>query len=418
MGILARILGRSVPRDTERRSGGGMLPIDPYWANFAATRGIGAASPDVVLSNLAVATRCVQLRSELLASVPLFLFRRTPDGGRERASDNPLYFVLHDMMNPNQSSYEGREFLVRCLDLNGNAYGRIDWTSRGQVGAIWPLLPGDVQVDVLPTGRLRYRVYNGRRTETLLQEEVLHIRGASRDGIIGWSPIAIARGALNLALAHQQTAQALSDNSLRPSGIVSFPQIMSKEQKDYFRTNMDEMLAGAAKAGRTVIVDAGAKYETVSFSPEDAQFLEQRKLANEDVARIFGMPPTSVGITDKATYSNTEQESRSLVQNCIGPLAGRLEAAMQRCLLTDVGRRTIYIEHDLDGLLRGDVKTRFDAYRLARETGVFSANDIRRKENEPPIGPEGDIYHQPANWVPLGTAPQASGQTNNAGAVA
>ena len=333
MGLLARILG------TEKRA---MPPIEPYWANFAALHGIGSASPDYVLSNLAVAARCVQLRSELLASVPLFLFRRTADGGRERADDNPLYGVLHDMFNANQASYEAREFLIRCLDLTGNAYARIEWNARGQVAALWPLLPGDVQVDLLPNGRLRYRVYiqNSRRTMTLVQEEVLHIRGASRDGIIGWSPIAIARGALNLALAHQQTAQSLSDNSLRPSGIVSFPQIMSKEQKDFFRENMDQLMTGAAKAGRMVIMDAGAKYETVSFSPEDAQFLEQRKLANEDVARIFGMPPTSVGITDKATYSNTEQEARSLVQNCIGPLAGRIEAAMQRCLLTDAGRRT------------------------------------------------------------------------------
>jgi len=151
-----------------------------------------------------------------------------------------------------------------------------------------------------------------------------------------------------------------------------------------------------------MVVDADAKYETVSFTPEDAQFLEQRKLANEDVARIFNCPPTSVGITDKATYSNTEQEATMLIQNCLGPLAGRIEAAMHRCLLTDAGRRSLYVEHDLDGLLRGDVKSRFDAYRVARESGIYSVNDIRRRENEPPIGPEGDTYNQPANWTLLG----------------
>ena len=115
----------------------------------------------------------------------------------------------------------------------------------------------------------------------------------------------------------------------------------------------------------------------------------------------------SVGITDKATYSNTEQEARALVANCLGPLASRIEAAMLRCLLTEEGRRTLYIEHDLAALLKGDVQARFEAYRIGREIGVFSPNDIRRRENETPI-PGGDVYHQPANWTPLGSTPEAA----------
>lgn len=397
MGIIARMFGMET-RDA--------APIDPYWANFAATHGIAAASPDNVLSNLAVAARCVALRSEMLASVPLFLFRRTPDGGRERASDNPLFSVLHDISNPQQSAYEFRELMVRCLDLNGNAYARIERNARGQVTALWPMLPPDIQVEVLPNGRLRYKFYNGRRTEILLQDDVLHIRNASRDGLVGQSPIAIARGALSLALTQATTAQSLASNSLRPSGILSYPMVMDITQKQRIREQAASNYGGL-NTGRIMVTDAGAKYETVSMTSEDAQFLEQRKLANEDVARIFSVPPTSVGILDRGTYSNTEQESRTLVQNCIGPLAGRVEAAMHRCLLTEAGRRSLYVEHELDGLLRGDVKSRFDAYRLGRECGVYSPNDIRKKENEPPLGPEGDTYNQPANWMPLGaSAPQ------------
>jgi HK97 family phage portal protein len=397
MGLLARIFG------TETRSAA--LPSDPYWANFAAMRGIGAPSPDNILSNLAVATRCISLRSELLASVPLFLFRRTADGGRERADDNPLNGVLHDISNDGQSAFEFRELLIRCLDLFGNAFARIERNARGQVTSLWPLLPGDVQVDRLATGRLRYRIYNGTRTEILLQEECLHIRAATRDGIMGLSPIAVARGSLALALAHQDTAFSFSQNSLRPSGLLTYPNLLRQEQRESIRTEAASKYSGSQQAGRLMIIDAGAKYEPLSFTPEDAQFLETRKLANEDIARIFGLPPTCVGLVDKATYSNTEQESRALVQNALGPLAGRIEAAMQRCLLTDVGRRTLYIEHDLNGLLRGDVKARFDSYRLAREIGVYSANDIRREENEPPIA-NGDDYHMPVNWAPLGTVPQ------------
>jgi phage portal protein BeeE len=122
------------------------------------------------------------------------------------------------------------------------------------------------------------------------------------------------------------------------------------------------------------------------------------------------VPPTCAGILDKGTYSNTEQEAASLVQNSLGPLAARVETAMARCLLTDVGRRTLYVEHELDGLLRGDVKSRFEAYRIGREVGALSANDIRRKENEPPI-PDGDGYNQPVNWTKLGAMPPAAGGT-------
>jgi HK97 family phage portal protein len=406
MGLLARMFG------TETRSAA--LPSDPYWANFAAARGIGAPTADAILSSLAVATRCVALRSELLASVPLFLFRRTADGGRERADDNPLDFVLHDVANGGQSAFEFRELLIRCLDLFGNSFARIERNARGQVTALWPLLPGDVQVDRLANGRLRYRIYNGTRTEVLLQEEVLHIRAATRDGVMGLSPIAVARGSLALALAHTETAAALSQNSLRPSGLLTYPNLLRQEQKQSIRDQAASVHGGTQQAGRMMVIDAGAKYEPLSFSPEDAQFLETRKLANEDVARIFGVPPTSVGLVDRATYSNVEQESRLLVQNSLGPLAGRIEAAMQRCLLTDVGRPSLYIEHDLNGLLRGDVKSRFDAYRLAREIGVYSANDVRRKENEPPI-PKGDDYHMPVNWAPLGTTPVgAQGAMSNA----
>jgi HK97 family phage portal protein len=395
MGFLQRLLG------IERRD----LPSDPYWSNWAAMRSMGAATADNVLSNLAVAARCVALRSELLASVPLHLFRRLPDGGRERAHDNALHNCIHDMWNPNMSAYEGRELLIRRLDLHGNSFDRIERNQRGQVVALWPLMVGDVQVEQLTNGRLRYKWHNGKRTEILLQEEMLHIRAASRDGIMGQSPISIARGALSLALSHHDTATSLSANALRPSGLLSFPhQILDASQKQAFRDSAAGVAAGPSRAGGLLVIDGGGKYEPLSFSPEDAEFLETRKLANEDVCRIFNVPPTCAGILDKGTYSNVESEGRTLVQNCIGPLAGRIEQAMHRCLLTDVGRRTLYVEHDLAGLLRGDVKSRFESYRIAREIGAMSPNDIRQLENLPAI-PDGDGYNQPANWAPLGSAP-------------
>jgi HK97 family phage portal protein len=373
-------------------------------AEFFGVRSVGAAAnADAVLSNLAVAARCVGIRSEMLASVGLFLFRRTADGGRERADDLPLYGVLHDMWNANLTAFEGRERMIRDLDTHGNAFARVERNARGQVVALWPEPWGSVAVEKLTSGRLRYRVSSSTGGVTvLLQEEALHVRGAlRRDGVLGQSPIQIARGALGLALSQTETAAAFAGNMLRPSGLVTFTERLSPAARDLIRSELMNF-AGSTNAGKVMVMDGGARFDRMTFSPDDAEFLDSRKLANEDVARIFGVPPTCVGITDKATYSNTEQEARALVQNALGPLAARIESAMSRCLLTEPGRRAYYIEHDLSALLRGDVQARFEAYRIGREIGALSPNDVRRRENEPPI-PAGDTYHQPANWVPLGT---------------
>ena len=381
---------------------------DPYLAEFFGMRGVGAVTPETVLSNSAVAVRCISLRSELLASIGLFTFRRTKDGGRDRANDNPLYAVLHDNANPQLGAFEFREFLIRCLDLHGNAYARIERDNKGQVISLWPLLPGTVSVERLPSGRLRYKVSQRNDVMVLLQDEVLHLRGPSRDGIMGQSAIQIARGTLGLNMAQIETANGVMGNSLRTSGILSFTEKISDASKERLRTTVSADFTGPNNAGKMLILDGGAKYDPTSMTPEDAQFLDSRKLSNEDTARLFSVPPTSVGILDRGTYSNVEQESASLIQNCLGPLAARIESALMRCLLTDTARQSIYIEHDLSGLLRGDVKSRFDAYRIGREIGVFSANDIRRRENEPPIT-DGNGYHMPANWVPLGTKPVIAG---------
>ncbi|WP_020187869.1 phage portal protein [Methylopila sp. 73B] len=396
MGLLDRLLGRETRAETARAS-------DPYLAEFFGMHGpVGAIGPDVVLSSLAVAARCVSLRSELMASVPLHVFGRTADGGRERADDLPLYGVLHDQANPNATAFEVREALVRSLDTFGNAFARIERNGRGQPTALYHLPNANVTVERLPSGRLRYRVSEpAGGTAVLLQEEVLHVRGPSRDGVMGLSPMQIARGALGFAVSQRDAAEAQVNNVIRPSGVFSYPMNLNPEQKKMARESIAQQQQGARNRGQFFVLDGGVKWESMSVSSEDAELVASLKLSNEDVARIFGLPPTSVGITDKATYSNTEQEARALVQNAIGPLAGRVEAAMMRCLLTDVGRRTLYIEHDLAGLLRGDVSARYTAYATGRQWGWLSPNDVRRLENMSPID-DGDEYVRPLNMGPIG----------------
>lgn len=388
---------RSAPSSWDMlRWGNGELPSLPVNA-------------DVVLSASSVAARCVALRSELLASVPLHTYRRMADGGRERAQDLELARVLHDDFNESLTAFEGRELMVRSLDLTGNAYARIERGPDGQVEALYPLLTSTVTAERLTTGRIRYQVSApADGTMTLLQEEMLHVRGPTRDGLTGLSPLQIVRENLGLMLAQAQAASGLARQGLRSSGFLEAGQVLNPEDREKLEKIMRSYM-GAQNAGSLMILEGGMTYKPLSWSPEDAELLASRKLSNEDAARAFGVPPTSVGITDKATYSNVEQESTMLVRNCLSPLAERVEAALMRCLLSREARQTIYIEHDLTGLLRGDTAARFEAYRVGREWGWLSPNDIRRSENLPPIT-NGDVYSSPMNMAPLGTSPESNQQ--------
>jgi HK97 family phage portal protein len=318
----------------------------------------------------------------------------------------PLYDVLHSVANPNQTAFEFREIMVRDLDTRGNAYATIERDEAGQVIALYRLDPTTVTIEKLANGRLRYKAGG----QVFLADEILHVRGPSKDGVIGLSPLTISSGVYGLAMVQSKTAVKVAENAIRSSGVLTFPTHLSPAARKDVAAAMGEFSSNGTKSGGVLVMDGGPDFKPIELSSADMEFLASRRLTNEDCARCFGIPPTVVGIVDRATYSNVEHEGRALVQNALGPLAGRIEAAMLRCLLTPEERRTLYIEHDLSGLLRGDVFNRFQAYRIAREIGALSPNDIRRMENQPPI-PDGDVFHYPGNWIPLGTVANTNPQT-------
>jgi HK97 family phage portal protein len=406
MSFWRRLLDRIAPetRDAQRPiSTWDLLRYGGYGTGLPGT----PVNSDAVLSASSVAARCVDLRATLLASVPLFVYRRTANGGRERADDIPLSGALHDQASDQLSAFEAREFLVRSLDLAGNGYAQLDRDGSGRVAAIYPLRPNNVTVEQLASGRLRYQYsLPAGGTITLLQEDVLHVRGPSRDGICGLSPLAIARDNLGLMLQQNEAANGLAARGLRSSGFLETQQVLNEGDRTRLE-NIIDRYAGSAKAGSVMVLEGGMTYKPLSWSPEDAELLASRKLSNEDVARIFGIPPTSVGITDKATFSNTEQESTMLVRNGLAPLAKRVETALMRACLSAEARQSLYIEHDLTGLLRGDTAARYQAYATGRQWGWLSPNDVRRAENQTPI-PGGDEYLRPLNMAPLGSSASAS----------
>ncbi|NIZ13483.1 phage portal protein [Phaeobacter sp. HF9A] len=396
MSLISRILGRE-KRETVASS-------DPALAEFLGQRVNGAGFVDPArASGLAVAQACISVISQNLAAMPMNVYARSANGGRERATSHPLHGVLHDQFNPQMTAFEGREFLLVSLLTMGNAFARIETNMRGQVIALYPLHPSTVTVEKLGSGRLRYRVSEARGTsKALIQEEVLHLKyRLSQDGVMGVSPIQLARETFSLALTQQDQAARQASRAFRAEGALVFPQKINSDSKADALQKMRDRVEGQAETSGILVLDGGLDWKSLSISAKDAEFLDSRKLSNMDVARTFSVPPTVVGITDNATYSNVDGESRALVVRCLAPMARRVEQVMNVALLTSEGRKRYFVEHDLAGLMRGDMKARYEAYRIGREWGWLSPNEIRAWENLKDIN-GGEEYLSPLNMTVLG----------------
>jgi HK97 family phage portal protein len=396
MSIFQRFFGRET-RDAVNTS-------DPSLAEFLGQRSGAAGFLDPSrASGTAVALACISAISQNLAAIPMNVYQRSENGGRERATNHPLFGVLHDRFNDRMTAFEGREYLVASLITTGNAYARVETNQRGQVVALWPLNPALVAVEILASGRLRYRVSDPRGgTKVHVQEEILHLRDSiGPDGIMGVSRIQRARETFSLALCQQDQAAKQASRAFRTEGALVFPQALSSDKKGEALDKLRDRLTGEVETSGLLVLDGGVDFKGISMSSKDAEFLESRKLTNMDTARVFGVPPTVVGITDNATYSNVDGESRALVVRCLAPMARRIEQAMNAALLSAEGRKRHFIEHDLAGLMRGDQKARYEAYRIGREWGWLSPNEIRNWENLQKID-EGDEYLSPLNMAELG----------------
>lgn len=398
MSLFSRFLGM------ERRGATTTTTSDPFLGEFLGQRsGAGGYVDATRASGLAVAHACISAISQNLSSVPLNLYQWQEEGGRKKADGLPLHGVLHDAFNPQMTAFEGREFLIASLLISGNAYAKIETNQRGQVIALYPLNAANVAVERAQGGGHRYRVSDARGGVTiLLADEMLHLRyRIGPDGITGLSPIQIARETFNLALCQQDQAQKQAGKAFRPEGALVFPEKLSGERKNEALALLAAKIESNSGTSGTLVLDGGLDWKPFAHTSKDAEFLESRKLTQMDIARIYGVPPTVVGITDNATYSNVDGESRALVMRCLAPMAKRIEQAMNAALLTAEGRKRYFVEHDLAGLLRGDQQARYEAYRMGREYGWLSPNEIRAWENLPKIE-HGDEYLSPLNMAPLG----------------
>lgn len=355
---------------------------------------------------------CVRILAEAVAGLPLHLYRYKEDGGKERAIDNNLYHLLHDEPNKEMSSFIFRETLMTHLLLWGNAYAQIIRNGKGEVVALYPLMPNKMQVDRDENGELYY-IYTRSSDEAKTMEgvtvyltprDVLHIPGLGFDGLVGYSPIAMAKNAIGLAIATEEYGAKFFANGAAPSGVLEHPGTIKDPSR--LRENWNSTFGGSANSGKVAVLEEGMKYTPISISPEQAQFLETRKFQIEEIARIFRVPPHMVGDLEKSSFSNIEQQSLEFVKYTLDPWVIRWEQSLSRALLNEDEKRKYFFKFNLEGLLRGDYESRMSGYAVARQNGWMSANDIRELENMDKILAEdgGDLYLINGNMLPLNKA--------------
>ncbi|HZU86612.1 MAG TPA: phage portal protein, partial [Anaerolineaceae bacterium] len=347
---------------------------------------------------------CVKVLAETVGSLPLILYRRLPNGGKERATKHPLYKVLHDRANREMDSLTWRETAMGHLATWGNAYHEIEWTQGGQVAGLWLLRPDRTKVSRV-NGELVYTYQRntadaqGRTVATLRPENVLHIHGLGFDGLTGYSPIQQLRNALGLTQATERYGSAFFKNGARPGGVIKYPKTLSDEAFNRLRESWDNQHQGAEKASRVAVLEEGMEYMQVGLPPEDSQFLETRKFQIAEIARIYRVPPHMIADLDKATFSNIEHQSLEFVIHTIRPWLVKWEQGLNAALLSESEREQYFIEFLVDGLLRGDLKARYEAYAVARTNGWMNVNEIRGLENMNPVE-GGETFLVPLNMAP------------------
>ena len=344
---------------------------------------------------------CVRILAEAVASLPLHVYEYQDDGGKKLVHDHPLYYLLHDEPNPEMTSFVFRETLMSHLLIWGNAYAQIIRDGAGRVLGLYPLLPDKMDVQRDDRGNIYY-VYSRNSDENpmfkeygdirLKAEDVLHIPGLGFDGLIGYSPIAMAKNAVGMTLACEEYGASFFANGANPGGVLEHPGVLKDPSK--VRESWNSVYRGVSNAHKIAVLDEGMKYQQIGIPPEEAQFLETRKFQINEIARLYRIPPHMVGDLDKSSFSNIEQQSLEFVKYTLDPWVIRWEQSLQRSLLLPGEKGKYFIKLNVDGLLRGDYQSRMNGYAVGRQNGWFSANDIREMENMNPIPDEegGNLY--------------------------
>lgn len=352
----------------------------------------------------------VKIIAETVASLPLHLYR-AQEGVRERATNHPLYEVLHDQANPEMTAYTFREVVQGHICNWGNGYAYIDRDGAGRVTALWPLLPDRTWPDRDEKGNLFYwtRLPKTDEPRKLDPFDVLHIPGFGFDGICGYNPVRLAAEAIGLSIASEEFGAKFFGDGATPSVVIEYPGKLKGEALQEFKKRAKESYQGLSNAHKIMILEEGLKIHQMTIPPDAAQFLETRKFQVGEIARIFRIPPHMLGDLERATFSNVEHQSIEFVQYTIRPWLVRWEQAIRMKLLSQRERRMgYYAMFNVNGLLRGDVKSRYESYTQALNNGWMSPNEVRELEDMNPYA-GGDAYHMQVNMGTINSDGTISG---------
>lgn len=364
---------------------------------------------------------CVRILAETIASLPLHTYKHT-ESGKEKAMEHQLYNLLADEPNPEMTSFVFRETLMSHLLLWGNAYAQIIRDGRGNVIGLYPLLPNKMTVNRASNGEIYY-IYSRYSDENpniegygdvyLKNHDVLHIPGLGFDGLVGYSPIAMAKNTVGMSIACEEYGASFFANGANPGGVLEHPGVVKDPAR--VRESWNSVYQGTGNAHKVAVLEEGMKFQSIGIPPEQAQFLETRKFQINEIARLFRIPPHMVGDLEKSSFSNIEQQSLEFVKYTLDPWVIRWEQAMKKALFLPSEKKDYFIKFNVDGLLRGDYQSRMSGYATGRQNGWLSTNDIRELENLNKIPEEfgGDLYLVNGNMTKLQDAGAFANKNNN-----
>jgi len=385
-------------------------PAGNWWFEPVGMRSAGGMRvTSMTAMQLSAVYTCVKILAETFAVLPFRMYRRGQGRKRTEVADHWLYKLLAIRPNPYQTPFEWKEMMEGHLALRGNAFNEVFANRRGEIEALIPIHPDRIKIEMLDNGSYRYRIRRVDGTEDIRPRgDIWHLRGLSSDGIVGLSPLELAREVIGLGLSAQSFGSRFFYNDAKPGGWLEMPvggKFKDDDEKDKFKQNWQKGYSGANR-GKTAILEGGMKYHELTLNNADAQFLETHKQNRVEIAGLFGVPAHRVNELDRATFSNIEQQSLDFVVGTMTPIAERWESSITAFLLPE--DEGLEVEFDFANLVRGDMAARGVFYNKLFNMGSLSPNDIRAREGEPEVA-GGDIYLVPMNMVSLENAgkPQA-----------
>jgi len=363
---------------------------------FAGGRAETNAGPVVTVSSsmqMVAVYSCIDILSRTVGSLPLYLYKRLDGGGKELARKHPLFSLMRRQPNPEMTAMRYRSTLQGHLASWGNCYSYIDWSGNGYPKALWPIRPDRVDVQRV-NGQLIYKYYPGSDDKKLVngfdipRENMMHIPGFGFDGVIGYSPLSLAREAIGLGMAAEEFGARFFGSGSNPGMVVEHPGQL-KDRKA-FRESINEVHQGLGKTHRIMLLEEGMKATKIAVDPKDSQFLETRKFQITEIARLFHVPPHMLADVEKSTSwgSGIEEQNIGFITHTMRPLFVLWEEELGRVLLLDREKDEYFFEFDLMALLRGDAVKRWTAYIMGKRNGILNADEIRGWENLNPI-PDG-----------------------------